>query len=104
MNIFNVTPQELKVAEASMRTAMRKIIIGGNLSSCLTDARSRTPGKQELVAALRSIIRVIDAAQYAGIAINVDDYRRTLAKELIALERLENAVAVFDELLEGEKA
>lgn len=104
MNTFNVTPQELKVAEASMRTAMRKIIIGGNLSGCLTDARSRMPDKQELVAALRSIIRVIDAAQYAGIAINIVDYRYTLAQELIALERLENAVAVYEELFEGAKA
>lgn len=109
MNILNVTPQGLKATEASIRAAMRQRIVGGNLSNSLTDARSRMQDKQELVAALRSIIRVIDAAKYestgtgAG-SISADDYRSTLAKELISLERLENVVAVYEELFEGAKA
>lgn len=102
-SILNVTPQSLKNMETVLRNTMRHRITGVNLNNNLVEARRLTQEKQEVVDALHSIIRVIDAAKFASCAtgagsINANDYRATLAINLAALERYKSVVEIFEEL------
>lgn len=102
---MNITTQSMKATEATLRHTIATRLVGVNRAARVDEAKRHLEEKQERVAALRKLIAVQDAAGFASCASgnNVSEYREQLAAELKDLERLENVVAIFDELFQGEQ-
>lgn len=97
---MTITIQEMQIRENALRKTMAsRLGLSGNTS--LTEARRILLERRERVAALRELNAVIDAAVFASCAGGIgyrEEYRAQLDFELADLNRMENVVAVFDEL------
>lgn len=101
---MNITVPSMKAAEAALLHTITTRLVGTNRKARVSEAKRLLLEKLERVAALRRLIAVIDAAAFASCAggSGVGGYREQLAVEQADLERLENVVAIFDELFQGE--
>lgn len=110
MNIMNITVQQLRTGERVIKHAMNVRLNGQALEAQFRYTQQRLQELQELVAALRNHIRLLDAARVASVgggeligAGQIGDYRATLERHEREAERLQHAVEVFEEMLDSGK-
>lgn len=105
---MNITVQQMRITEDGLNRAILTRNVGTNRKNIVAEAKRHLAEKREIVAMLRRLIALMDAAKFATCGVEYGanqaaEYREHLADESFKLERLENTVAIYDEIFSEEQ-